>query len=274
MNTGPLFTSSDWDFDVPMTDAQKFVFDLKGWLLIPGVLSEAEVGIVKEHVLRLKAEQPQKDTNYMPGRWQMPSQALFDHPVVVGVLREILAPDTSDDCYGFRCESSVPRVRTTAYEGLAPHGGAGVGPLAYNCQNGRVYSGLTRVAWELNPVALGDGGTLLMSGSHKGNFGVHKDHMVMDSPLFESYSCPPGSVLFFTESLCHAGPLWRNSERRRISIFNCYAPAVAQYHKTNLSAEVVNTMPPKRRSLFRGVWQADFSQGRVNNYVDAENIAQ
>ena len=33
-----------------MTDEQKFFFDLKGWLLLPGVLSDAECGSVKEHL--------------------------------------------------------------------------------------------------------------------------------------------------------------------------------------------------------------------------------
>ena len=172
MTAGPIATSQDWAFDVAMTDEQKFIFDLKGWLLIPGVLGEDEIAHVKEHVIRLKEEFP--DDSYMPGRWEMPSQALFDHPVVIGVLREILAGDRSEDCYGVRCESSVPRVRSTDYEGLDPHGGPGVGALAYHCHNGQIYSGLTRVVWELNPVELGDGGTLLMSGSHKGNLACTK----------------------------------------------------------------------------------------------------
>ncbi|NKB70215.1 MAG: hypothetical protein GKR89_24350 [Candidatus Latescibacteria bacterium] len=270
MTTFPA-SSADWDFDLPMTDEQKFIFDLKGWLLIPGVLSDDEIAPIKEHVVGLKKEYP--DDHYMPGRWEWPSQALFDHPAVVGVLRQIIAADRSDSCYGFRCESSVPRVRSTDFEGLDPHGGPGVGPLAYNCGHGRIYSGLTRVVWELNPVEEGDGGTLLMSGSHKSDFPIHPAHRTMDSPVFDTYSCPAGSVLFFTESLCHAGPLWTNPNRQRISIFNCYAPDMAQYHKTNLPAEVIAAMPPKRQTLFRGVWSADFSGGRSNNYFADDNKA-
>ena len=269
MSVGAAVT--DWTSDIPMTEEQKFIFDLKGWLLIPRVLTDEEIEPVREHCLGLKEEFP--DDSYMPGRWDMPSQALLDHPVVVGVLREILAPDRSEDCYGFRCESTVPRVRSTDFEGLDPHGGAGVGPLHYNCRNGTIYSGQTRVVWELNPVEPGDGGTLLMSGSHKGNFGV-PEHTRMDSPLFESYSCPAGSVIFFTESLCHAGPLWTNAERKRISIFSAYAADVTQFHKTNLPNDVIAAMPPKRQTLFRGVWSTDFHNGRTNDYFTAENRTQ
>ena len=50
MTTGPIFTGEDWALDMPMSDEQKFIFDLKGWLLIPGVLNDAEIATVKEPV--------------------------------------------------------------------------------------------------------------------------------------------------------------------------------------------------------------------------------
>ncbi len=31
-------------------------------------------------------------------------------------------------------------------------------------------------------------------------------------------------------------------------------PVLAQYHRSNLPREVVEAMPPKRQTLFRGVW--------------------
>ena len=262
----------DWGWEFAPTEEQKFVYDLRGWLLIPNVLDAAEISLLREHVVALK-EGCDPDTSYPSGRWEMPSQALLDHPVVAGVLREIINPDRGEDCYGFRCESTVPRLRDTSYEGLEPHGGPGIGPLAYSCRNTQIYSGQTRVVWELNPIARGDGGTLLMSGSHKSSFDVHPDHMSMDSPLFDTYSCPAGSVLFFTESLCHAGPPWTNRDRPRISIFTAYSPDLAQYHKTNLDPAVIAAMPPRRRTLFRGVWARDFHHRLNNTYVDETNTA-
>ena len=229
----------DWGWEFAPTEEQKFVYDLRGWLLIPNVLDAAEISLLREHVVALK-EGCAPDTSYPSGRWEMPSQALLDHPVVAGVLREIINPDRGEDCYGFRCESTDPRIRTTSYEGLDLHGGADIGPLAYNARNGRIYSGQTRVAWELNPVELGDG----------------------------------GSLLFFTESLCHAGPLWTNAERRRTSIFSVYSPDTAQWHKTNLEPEVIAGMPPRRRTLFRGVWGRDHHSNRYNTYVGAGNTTQ
>jgi hypothetical protein len=87
-----------------MTDEQKFIFDLKGWIAIPGVLTDAEIESVKAHVIAQK-EDPESLDPLERYAVSGPSQFLLDHPVVVGVLREILAADRSDDCYGFRNEN-------------------------------------------------------------------------------------------------------------------------------------------------------------------------
>ena len=256
---------------IPMTDEQKFIFDLKGWIAIPGALTEEETEEIKAHVFVLSQDRDSLDAK---DRYSLsgPAQILLDHPVVVGTLREVLKPDRSDDCYGFRCESSFSMIRSYESVGPDPHGGGrGSGAFAYNCVNQNIYSGLTRVVWELNEVNEGDGGTLFMSGSHKSNFSVHESHRVMDSPLYESYTCPPGSMVVFSESVCHAGPKWNNPNHPRVAIFNCYSPSEAQYHKMNLPPEVIEAMPPKRQTLFRGVWHHDFSRQQPNDYYSVDN---
>ena len=49
-----------------MADEQWFVFDLKGWLLIRGVMSEEQTSIVREHMLPLREECPEKEIHNMP----------------------------------------------------------------------------------------------------------------------------------------------------------------------------------------------------------------
>ena len=41
--------NADGECIVPMTEEQKYVFDLKGWLLIPGLLDEDDVQPIREH---------------------------------------------------------------------------------------------------------------------------------------------------------------------------------------------------------------------------------
>ncbi|MCE2397188.1 hypothetical protein J4G02_22005, partial [Candidatus Poribacteria bacterium] len=65
------------DVPVPMTSEQKFFFDLRGWILLPAVLSEDEIEETKEEV-------------YAGARqsYEGALQKLLDHPAIVGILNE------------------------------------------------------------------------------------------------------------------------------------------------------------------------------------------
>jgi hypothetical protein len=237
-----------------MTDEQKFFFDLKGWLLLPAVLTDREIADVKEHLLA------------GGDGFHGPAQALLDHPAIVEILNDTLSErEPAEEYYNFRCESSFVTIRKAGWEPSGtqiPHvvrPVQGAGPMNYQCNGGRIYSALTRVVWELNPVEKGDGGTLFLSGTHKAKFPYPPSVKEPDNPHMESYACPAGSVFIFTESLLHAGTAWKNPERDRVAIFNCYNSVWAQWHRLNLPHELIESMPPKRQSLFRGVYAHDFT---------------
>jgi len=151
--------------------------------------------------------------------------------------------------------------------------GTGMAHTGYRVYRDRIYSGLTRVVWELNPVQPGDGPTAFISGTHKMNFSLPEAYSTHDSPLLETYSCPAGSVVIFTENTTHAGMTWNSDQRDRIAILNCYNAGLVQYHKMNLPYEVIETMPAKRQTLFRGVWQHDFTNQQPNNFFNQGNMA-
>jgi hypothetical protein len=124
----------------------------------------------------------------------------------------------------------------------------------------------------LNDVNADDGGTLIMSGSYKSEFSVPYSLSRKNSPLFESYSCPAGSALVFCEAICHAGPVWTNEDHPRVCIFNCYNRVDQQWNKMTVPPEVIDALSPKRRTLFRGVWAADFpGNGIVYNTQFSES---
>ena len=77
----------------------------------------------------------------------------------------------------------------------------------------------------------------------------------------DDYSCPAGSAVIFTESLAHASNDWTNPRNSRCAVFNCYNSLWAQWHKLDLAHDVIMAMPPKRRTLFRGVWQLGGNTG-------------
>ena len=153
---------------IALTDEQKFFFDLHGWILLPEVLNEQEIEKTKD-----EAHAGAKN-GYAGGL-----QNLLDHPAIVGVLSEILSeePFELDECYGFRCESSFITVRPPGWE--KPQGTSlphvvrppqQANAMRYQVAGKKIFSGLTRVVWELEEVKSGEGGTTFLSGSHKAHF--------------------------------------------------------------------------------------------------------
>ena len=253
------------DTPVPMTPEQKFFFDLRGWILLPSVLSEPEIEEMKVEVYDGARQS-----------YQGALQTLLDHPAIVGVLNEILSEDpfVQDDCYGFRCEGSFTTVRRPGWN-VSERGDNGLphvvrppqqaNAMRYQVAGGKIFAGLTRVVWELEEVKSGQGATSFLSGSHKAHFNYGGPDAyrpnISESPwedsmreMMDDYSCPPGSVVIFTESLVHTANDWTNPLNPRCAVFNCYNSIWAQWHRLNLSHEVIETMPPKRQSLFRGTW--------------------
>ena len=206
-------TTASGDPAVELTQEQKYLFDTRGWLLMPGVLAADEVASMQAHALRVHDDPdslPEHERNYLSG----PLQELADHPVVVGFLNEFLAHPhlASADCYGFRmegCGLRHPSAEPGKQGAVSPHNGGGLFRFAvdshhYQCVPGKAFSGLTRVVWELAPVRHLQGGTLLATGSHKAAYTAPESIQDMNSDVWDTYSCPAGSVLFFTEALAHS----------------------------------------------------------------------
>lgn len=265
-------TNADGDPIIPLTQEQKYTFDTRGWLLIPGVLSNTEIEEMRDYALRVKHDPeslPEHKRSYIAG----PLEKLTDHPVVVGFLNEFLSfPHLNTaEGYGFRMESGSIRYRsvnTGEIGDFNPHNGNGLFRFAvdshhYQCIPGKAYSGLTRVVWELNPVKKGKGGTLLITGSHKSVYESPNAVQDKNSPLWDTYECPAGSVLFFTEALTHSATPWTDEQNDRVGIFNLYNAIGSKWGTWEPHPQLLSEMPPKRQSLFRDVHVS-------NNRVGAE----
>ena len=264
------------DEPVPMTEEQKFFFDLHGWILLPSVLSATEIKTMKAEVYAGVNQS-----------YQGALQELLDHPAIVGILTEILAEESfvSNEYYSFRCEGSFTTVRPPGWKS-EPVNGTGMphvvrppqqaNAMRYQVAGNKIFAGLTRVAWELEEVKAGQGGTTFLTGSHKAhfNYGGPDPYRpnISESPWEESlraamdqYSCPAGSAIIFTESLIHAANDWINPDNSRCAVFNCYNSLWAQWHRLNIGHEIIEAMPSRRRSLFRGTWGGDNREYSLDN---------
>ena len=262
-------TNADGLPAIELSAEQRYVFDTRGWLCIPAVLGAGDIAEMRDFSYQLA-----RDPDSIPASARSsiggPLQRLMDHPVVIGFMNEFVAhePLASEDGYGFRLDGSNLTIRPwgPGNKTFRPHGGSGLlnfpgNHHTYHLRPGRANSGLTRVVWELNPILKGDGGTRFLSGSHKAAFDRppvtdHEDH-----PLWETYECPAGSVLFFTEAITHTGVVWKSKERERCAVFNCYNTVGSKWHVWEPPEEVLQALAPKRRTLVRPVYCQD---NRVN----------
>jgi hypothetical protein len=256
-------TNADGQPVIDPTDEQKYVFDMRGWVLFPGVLSEDEIAEIRAFCTLLKYDPesiPEAERSALGG----PLQKLADHPLVVGFMNEFVAHPalSSQDCYGFRQESIALVYRKKGDGDFGPHNGNGLlrfpgDSHIYRCIPGKAHAGLTRTVWELNAVDKEDGGTLFVTGSHKAVFPAPEAIRDPGSPLWDTYSCPAGSLLIFTEAITHSGRPWTNPHRDRIAIFSCYNTVNSKWHEWDPHPDLLAAMPAKRQTLYRPVRAAN-----------------
>ena len=263
------------------TSKQKYDFDRKGWLLIPSVLSEEEITEMRDFCKRLKTD---KNNIPKPQRCGLggPLQKLADHPVVVGFLNEFLAypPVVSEVCYGFRLEETEIKYGDATEDRASektPHKGNGLFRLPgdshiYRCVPGRGWSGLTSVIWELSDINETENDFRFITGSHKSAYQLPKTMYTEDTSMWETYSCPAGSVLFITESLTQKieDPSPDNPDLNRIRIFNLYNTLASRWSNWLPHPELLEEMPEKRQSLFRETFAGgNVVHGEFNNRTSA-----
>ena len=250
-----------------MTDEERFRFDLTGFLVRPAILEAAEVAAIVAQIDRIKhaPESLPPEHRDVPGG---PASILIDHPQVIDVLHEVIGPDIRlENC------SCVWRCKGEEHGPLHGGGPSQADPIfGYRVQNGRIHAGMVRVIFELTDIAMEDQSTHFLVGSHKAGFQVHPDHLSLQqgkrSPFLMSYECPAGSAVFFTENLCHAGPVWQR-ETPRVTVLNAYSHLATHWHRLKTPPAVIDGLPRAKQAYFRETWVADFrTEPATHNTVE------
>ena len=244
-----------------MSEHDRVVFDLRGYIVKPAVLSKNEIEVIKESVLRQK----NNPESLAPHERCLPGGAfanLIDHPEVMSVLLSVIDPDPEK----IRLENVFLSYREQGEGEWKPHaGGRTTNPnYAYNFYDGRIYAGMTRVVWELNEVLEGKGGTCFIPGSHKANYNIRTNPVksidARESGLWSSYSCPPGSLIVFSEAVRHSADFWQNPNSPRIAIFCAYNHINVRHHKPDIDPVIIEHLKPKHQRFFHGVYHPQFDR--------------
>ena len=227
-----------------MTDREKFLFDLQGFLVVPGFLSQDEIDSLNVAVDSSSDRRSEDgnsniaDSKTLGGthkrgmysgmlNWPKPHcqpfRELIVHPKAIPYLNTIHGR-------GWRLDHS-PFILTSDYntEGLVIHGSTDRhfdGAQYYTYRNGRIRCVMVVLQYQLADVFEGDGGLCVVPGSHKANFSCPQKirEWEIDKKVVYNIPCKAGDLVIFSESTLHGTIPWSAKDRERRSLLIRYSP--------------------------------------------------
>ena len=228
----------------PMSDAERFRFDLHGFLVRRRALSPGDVAALNAAVDVLGVPRPGPDIasqrfgGFLPVARRF--RDLIDHPAVLEIVRETCGPNVRlDHVYGIAME------RATA--GLGLHGGGTPFDPAqhYRADGGRIRTGLMAAQWALVDHPPGGGGFVCVPGSHKSAFPLPS---TFDRELAVQVPMAAGDVVIFTEALTHGTLPWRGHSERRLLAYK-YSPGNSSWASELHVSEALRALLTDRQRL-------------------------
>lgn len=210
-----------------MTDEERYLFDLNGYLVLKGAIHGESLAKMNAW-LDAQAERDPKwlgQTDNMKLEnlltWGPEFLALLDNPRVLPYLKELLGPQ-------LRLDHDYAMFLQPGGDGLYLHGGGTPFDQSqfYHFCDGKMYNGLTVAVYSLSDVLPGEGGFCCIPGSHKANYLCPLSLRTLDplAPTVVQVPVNAGDCIVFTEALMHGTIPWRGDRVRR-TLYYKYSPA-------------------------------------------------
>ena len=259
----------------PPTDLEIYLFDLRGYIQLPGALSREEVTALNEALDAMPKLQPGEWHGHVHGHsyrtsdglnYQQiyeagePFECLIDHPQWIDKVAHFVGGEgTFDYNHGpLFIDENFANFREPG-EAIGIHSGGHVGAKRnqFRFHNGRFMCGQINILIALTDIGPADGGTMLIPGSHKANF-EHPDaaayHMAPGASVdgiegAVEIQMLAGDVLLFVDTLSHGSAKRRNSGTRRIVLYR-YGPSWGQFrYGYQPSQGLLERLTPERRRI-------------------------
>ena len=256
-------------------DLDTYLFDLRGYIHVKEALTRAEVADLNAC---LDAIPPMK-----PGQWYgyvhahaygqtdglnyqqiyeagEPFEKLIDHPSWFERIKLFVGGQgTFDYHHGpLFIDENLANFREPG-EAIGLHSG-GFPPIHRNqfrYHNGRFMCGQVNVLLALTDIGPGDGGTMLIPGSHKSNFKHphYEKHRMAHGATVEGIEgsvevhMQAGDALLFVDGISHGSAKRANPGTRRIVVYR-YGPSWGNFrHGYQPSPELLQRLTPERRKI-------------------------
>lgn len=223
-----------------MTEQEAYLFDLQGYLVVPNALSSAE--LTELNALfdrRIKGEsdpEAPKQRFLHLLTWGEVYRRLIDNPRITPYLEELIGPEFRlDHDYADLIRSGKGPTGTMLHGGGTPFDSS----MFFSHHDGKMYNGMTAVAYYLRDVNPGDGGFGCVPGSHKANYPFPQEWRNLEEmrhPCVRPVTGPAGTGIIFTEALTHGTLPWRAAWDRRTLFYKYSPPAIswsAHYYDAN-----------------------------------------
>ncbi len=259
-----------------VSDVDIYRFDLRGYIHLKGALSSDEVraansvidsfpemrpgdwcGRVHGHAYGDKTSGLNLQQIYEGGE---PFERMIDHASWIDHVKHFVGSSgTFDSHHGpvFIDENFVSLREPGEAIGIHSGGFPGTQRGQFRYLNGRFMCGQVNVLMALTDIGPGDGGTMLIPGSHKSNFklptydearmGPGRSVDAVDEAI-EIYM-EAGDVLVFVDSTCHGSAKRVNPGTRRICVYR-YGPSWGNFrHGYQPSDELLERLTPEQRTI-------------------------
>ena len=233
-----------------LSDEDKFLFDLRGFLVVRDVLSPGEceelIHLADDVWPRQPDDGPYRRFNGISA-WGQPFVDLMDDDRLLPYLVELVGSRLRIDhdyCIFMREHASRHTLHGGPWRYESDHW--------YRYHDGVMRNGLTVATWNLTDAPPGAGGFACVPGSHKSNF---LQHMPRDVARFERTvdwvvqpAMSAGDVLIFTEALIHGTAVWTAEHERRTLLYK-YSPPHSTWAKAPYNADDFPEATPRQRRL-------------------------
>ena len=234
-----------------MTDREKFLFDLQGYLVVKDFLSDEQVRALNEAVDANVDETTEgffpEGATYGGGMdgpyqaasvrgmltwdqpWCQPFRDIIAHPKLIPYLNTLFGQ-------GWRMDQEPFIIM--ARKGSGGHGLHGASSwyfdegMFYHYQNGQIRTGMAVFQFQLADINPGDGGVTVIPGSHKANFKCPDDILLYsaDQEAVRNVASKAGDMVIFLEATLHGALPWKADHNRRSLLYR-YVSRYLNFHQ-------------------------------------------
>lgn len=234
-----------------MNTYEKYLFDLQGFITVPDALARDQLlelnQLWDQHIAQdITADTPTRRWGNLLS-WGEAYRNLIDNPRITPYLEEILGKNFRlDHDYADLIRHGKGPIGTRLHGGGTPFDPG----QYYHFHQGRMYNGLTVVAYNLCDVNPGDGGFGCVPGSHKSNFPFPDEWRELEhfQPFMRAVTGPAGTAVIFTEALTHGTLPWHGAGERRTLFFK-YSPFPLSWSARYYSPEAYPGLTESQRAI-------------------------